>query len=74
MIEDILGSKRQGRNLEGFDEIYSDPNVKNALEQGNDTIARTYIKDKLCTLGLMNVRILYIFYINCKQISNSNFY
>lgn len=48
-------SNRQGRNLEGYDEIYSDPNVKNALQLGNDTIARTYIRDKLCTLGLMNV-------------------
>lgn len=55
MIENILVSNRQGRNLEGYDEIYSDPNVKNALQLGNDTIARTYIRDKLCTLGLMNV-------------------
>lgn len=55
MIENILVSNRQGRNLEGYDEVYSDPNVKNALQLGNDTIARTYIRDKLCTLGLMNV-------------------
>lgn len=55
VIDDILVLNRQGRNLEGFDEIYSDPQVKNALQQGNDTIARSYIKDKLCNLGLMNV-------------------
>lgn len=55
MIENILVSNRQGRNLEGYDEVYSDPNIKNALQLGNDTIARTYIRDKLCTLGLMNV-------------------
>lgn len=55
MIENILVSNRQGRNLEGYDEIYSDPEIKNALQLGNDTIARTYIKDKLCSLGLMNV-------------------
>ncbi|XP_025986900.1 uncharacterized protein LOC105197529 isoform X2 [Solenopsis invicta] len=54
VIDNILVSNRQGRNLEGYDEIYSDPNVKNALQIGNDTIARTYIRDKLCSLGLMN--------------------
>ncbi|EZA61689.1 hypothetical protein DMN91_003623 [Ooceraea biroi] len=54
VIDNILVSNRQGRNLEGYDEIYSDPDVKNALQLGNDTIARTYIKDKLCSLGLMN--------------------
>jgi len=58
VIDNILVSNRQGRNLEGYDEIYSDPNVKNALQLGNDTIARTYIKDKLCSLGLMNVSII----------------
>lgn len=55
MIEDILVSNRQGRNIEGFDQVYADPAVKNALQLGNDTVARTYIRDKLCTLGLMNV-------------------
>lgn len=53
VIEDILVSNRQGRNLDGYDEVYSDPNVKNALQQGNDTVARSYIRDKLCSLGLM---------------------
>ncbi|XP_048514853.1 uncharacterized protein LOC105687940 isoform X2 [Athalia rosae] len=45
---------QSGRNLEGYDEVYSDPNVKNALRLGNDTVARAYIRDKLCSLGLMN--------------------
>ncbi|XP_011140597.1 uncharacterized protein LOC105183877 isoform X3 [Harpegnathos saltator] len=54
IIDDILISNRQGRNLEGYDDVYSDPNVKTALQAGNDTIARSYIKDKLCSLGLMN--------------------
>ncbi|XP_024874635.1 uncharacterized protein LOC112456373 [Temnothorax curvispinosus] len=54
VIDNILVSNRQGRNLEGYDEVYSDPNVQNALQLGNDTIARTYIRDKLCSLGLMN--------------------
>lgn len=55
VIDDILVSNRQGRNLEGYDEVLSDPNVKSALQLGNDTVARSYIKDKLCNLGLMNV-------------------
>lgn len=55
MIDNILVSNRQGRNLEGYDQIYADPEVKNALQLGNDTVARSYIKDKLCSLGLMNV-------------------
>ncbi|XP_046469211.1 uncharacterized protein [Neodiprion pinetum] len=54
VIDDILVSNRQGRNLEGYDEVYSDPNVKSALQLGNDTVARAYIKEKLCSLGLMN--------------------
>lgn len=55
MIDNILIYNRQGRNLEGYDELYADPDVKNALQLGNDTVARSYIKDKLCSLGLMNV-------------------
>lgn len=58
MIDEILVSNRQGRNIEGFEQVYADPAVKNALQLGNDTIARTYIRDKLCSLGLMNVCIL----------------
>ncbi|CAL7941481.1 unnamed protein product [Xylocopa violacea] len=54
VVDEILVSNRQGRNVEGFDQLYADPEVKNALQLGNDTIARTYIKDKLCSLGLMN--------------------
>lgn len=55
VVDTILQSGRQGRNLHGFDQIYSDPNVKNAIETGNDTTARHYIKDRLCSLGLMQV-------------------
>lgn len=57
MIDEILVSNRQGRNIEGFDQLYADPEVKNALQLGNETIARTYIRDKLCSLGLMNVSV-----------------
>ncbi|KAK1129683.1 hypothetical protein K0M31_019399 [Melipona bicolor] len=54
VVDEILVSNRQGRNVEGFDQLYADPDVKNALQLGNETIARTYIRDKLCSLGLMN--------------------
>lgn len=57
VVDEILVSNRQGRNIEGFDQLYADPDVKNALQLGNETIARTYIRDKLCSLGLMNVSI-----------------
>lgn len=57
VIDEILVSNRQGRNVEGFDQLYADPEVKNALQLGNETIARTYIRDKLCSLGLMNVSV-----------------
>lgn len=53
VIETILASNRQGRNLDGFDAVYSDPTVQDALQKGDDTQARNLIKDKLCTLGLM---------------------
>lgn len=53
VIETILASNRQGRNLDGFDAVYSDPTVQDALQKGDDTEARNLIKDKLCTLGLM---------------------
>ncbi|XP_072760900.1 uncharacterized protein [Anoplolepis gracilipes] len=46
-------SEQSGRNLEGYEQVYSDPEVKSALQLGNDTVARNYIRDKLCSLGLM---------------------
>lgn len=64
VIDEIINSSRQGRNLEGLDDVYSDPTVKQALLSGDDTQARNLIRDKLCTLGLMEcerapTRIIY---------------
>jgi hypothetical protein len=64
VIDEIINSSRQGRNLEGLDDVYSDPTVKQALLSGDDSQARNLIRDKLCTLGLMEcerapTRILY---------------
>lgn len=55
VVDDILVSNRQGRNIDGFDEVYSDPNVQDALQNGDDGEARNLIKERLCNLGLMKV-------------------
>lgn len=56
-IVDELVSRSQGRSLSGFDDVYSDPNIKEALDAGDDTEARNLIKSRLCTLGLIQVII-----------------
>lgn len=53
VIEEIISSSRQGRNIEGLDDIYSDSTIKEALDNGNEIEARNLIRDKLCSLGLM---------------------
>lgn len=53
VIEEIIESSRQNRNIEGLDEVYSDSNIKEALNTGNEIEARNLIRDKLCALGLM---------------------
>lgn len=57
VVSDILTSSREGRNLNGFDEVYSDPNIQEVLQKGDDAQARNLIKDRLCHLGLMQVFI-----------------
>ncbi|KAL1451878.1 hypothetical protein WDU94_006213 [Cyamophila willieti] len=52
IVEDIINSGRQGRNLQGYDEIYADEGVQNVLKSENFTQARHLIKDRLCDLGL----------------------
>lgn len=53
VVDTILNSGREGKSLDGFDELYSDPNVQDVLQKGDDGEARNIIKDKLCSLGLM---------------------
>lgn len=55
VVTDILELGREGRNLNGYDEVYSDPNIQEVLQKGDDTQARNLIKDRLCHLGLMQV-------------------
>ncbi|XP_023936776.1 uncharacterized protein LOC112044986 isoform X2 [Bicyclus anynana] len=52
-IVDELVSSKQGRSLGGFDDVYSDPTIKDALDSGDDIEARNLIKGRLCTLGLI---------------------
>lgn len=55
-IVDELVSRKQGRSLGGFDDdVYSDPTIKQALDAGDDAEARSLIKERLCTLGLIQV-------------------
>lgn len=54
VIDTILMTGRQGRNLDGFDDVYNDASVQNAINNGDDRQARNVIRDKLCTLGLMD--------------------
>lgn len=48
----IITSTRTGKVINSYGAIYEDPSVQEALKSGNDTEARTYIKSKLCNLGL----------------------
>ncbi|XP_045495607.1 uncharacterized protein LOC123694260 isoform X1 [Colias croceus] len=52
-IVDELVNSKQGRSLGGFDDVYSDPTIKEALDAGDDSEARNLIKGRLCTLGLI---------------------
>lgn len=55
VLDSIISSGRQGRTIDGLDELYSDPNVKEALQKGDNREARNVIKERLCSLGLMQV-------------------
>lgn len=59
VVDTILTSQRLGRNLDGFDEVYADPNLQDAIQKGDDSEARNIIKDRLCSLGLMQVKKIY---------------
>jgi hypothetical protein len=59
LIDSIVSSSRQGRALEqdGYNQVASDPQVRQAIEAGNDSEARHFIREKLCNLGLMTVGV-----------------
>lgn len=64
-IEILLAASKTGRKIdvgEGTNElnkVTSDPKIKEQLTAGNEAEARNYIRNKLCGLGLMPVRIVF---------------
>lgn len=66
IVSDILTSTRQGRNLEEYSEVSTDPNLQSAIQKGDDAEARNIIKEKLCHLGLMEVSRVCFFSIFAK--------
>jgi hypothetical protein len=60
LIDSIVSSSRQGRTLQqdGYNQVASDPQVRQAIEAGNDSEARHFIREKLCHLGLMAVSVI----------------
>lgn len=56
----IITSTRTGKVINSYEAVYEDPSVQEALKSGNDTEARSYIKSKLCNLGLAKEVLLMI--------------
>ncbi|XP_053955497.1 uncharacterized protein LOC128861402 isoform X1 [Anastrepha ludens] len=54
VIDQIINSRREGRILGEYDQVYADGNIDQALQQGDHMQARNLIRDKLCGLGLMS--------------------
>ena len=50
-VEAIITSTRTGKAISTYEAIYEDPSVQEALKSGDDTQARGFIKEKLCSLG-----------------------
>lgn len=48
----FITSTRTGKVINSYEAVYKDLSVQEALKSGNDTEARSYIKAKLCNLGL----------------------
>lgn len=57
VIEEIITSGRDGRMLTGFSDVYEDQDVQDAISSGNETHARSLVRERLCGLGLMAVSI-----------------
>ncbi|EDW99783.1 uncharacterized protein Dyak_GE23104 [Drosophila yakuba] len=45
VIEQLINSRREGRNLGEYDAVYADGNIDQALQQGNDLQPRNLIRD-----------------------------
>lgn len=56
-VNSIYTDEREARRVydeKTYNKIYEDPTVQKALQSGNDTEARFFIRDKLCKLGLVD--------------------
>lgn len=67
VIDEIITSGRDGRMLSGFSDIYEDQDVQDALSSGNETHARSLVKERLCGLGLMAVSTHFTRYCSLLQ-------
>ena len=66
-VDSILTSTRDGKIINTYTAIYDDPSVKEALKNGDDVQARSFIKEKLCKLGF--VKEVASFCVSTKKIS-----
>lgn len=55
VVDEIITSERDGRMLTGYSDIYEDQDVQDAVSSGNETHARSLVRERLCGLGLMAV-------------------
>ncbi len=55
VVDEIVNSGRNGKMLSGFNDVYQDQDVQDAIAAGNDTHARSLVRERLCGLGLMAV-------------------
>lgn len=54
LIDDIINTRREGRVLSEYNQVYADGNLDKFLLNGNDIEARNLVHDKLCSLGLIS--------------------
>lgn len=55
VVDEIVTNGRSGKMLSGFNDVYQDQDVRDAIASGNDTHARSLVRERLCGLGLMSV-------------------
>ena len=55
VVDEIVTNGRSGKMLTGFNDVYQDEDVRDAIASGNDTHARSLVRERLCGLGLMSV-------------------
>lgn len=59
VVDEIVTNGRSGKMLSGFNDVYQDQDVRDAIASGNDTHARSLVRERLCGLGLMSVCVYF---------------